>query len=375
MMRSAFCDYRHYGDMTIMRIIPKRLKNTVATTAMALGMVAGLAQAAETINGAGATFPYPIYAKWAEAYKAKTGISMNYQSIGSGGGIKQITARTVDFGASDAPLTVEKLNEIGLIQFPMVMGGVVPVTNIAGIKPGELKLSGPVLADIYLGKIKEWNDPAIAKLNPGVKLPQEKITVVARSDGSGTTFIFTHYLAKVSPEFNEKVGNNTSVSWPAGVGGKGNEGVASYVQRLKGSIGYVEYAYALQNKMAYAQLQNKAGKFVKPDSETFQAAAAGADWAGTPGFNLMLTDQTGENSWPITGATFILVYKKQEKPEVGKEVLKFFDWAYRHGDKLAEQLDYVPMPTSVVKLVEETWKKEIKDAGGKAVWTDSMVQK
>ncbi|MEK9134604.1 MAG: phosphate ABC transporter substrate-binding protein PstS [Pseudomonadota bacterium] len=361
--------------MTIMRIIPKRLKNTVATTAMALGMVAGLAQAAETINGAGATFPYPIYAKWAEAYKAKTGISMNYQSIGSGGGIKQITARTVDFGASDAPLTVEKLNEIGLIQFPMVMGGVVPVINVAGIKPGELKLSGPVLADIYLGKIKEWNDPAIVKLNPGVKLPQEKITVVARSDGSGTTFIFTHYLAKVSPEFKEKVGNNTSVSWPAGVGGKGNEGVASYVQRLKGSIGYVEYAYALQNKMAYAQLQNKTGKFVKPDSETFQAAAAGADWAGTPGFNLMLTDQTGENSWPITGATFILVYKKQEKPEVGKEVLKFFDWAYRHGDKLAEQLDYVPMPTSVVKLVEETWKKEIKDAGGKAVWTDSMVQK
>ena len=358
-----------------MRIIPKRLKNTVATTAMALGMVAGLAQAAETINGAGATFPYPIYAKWAEAYKAKTGISMNYQSIGSGGGIKQITARTVDFGASDAPLTVEKLNEIGLIQFPMVMGGVVPVINVAGIKPGELKLSGPVLADIYLGKIKEWNDPAIVKLNPGVKLPQEKITVVARSDGSGTTFIFTHYLAKVSPEFKEKVGNNTSVSWPAGVGGKGNEGVASYVQRLKGSIGYVEYAYALQNKMAYAQLQNKTGKFVKPDSETFQAAAAGADWAGTPGFNLMLTDQTGENSWPITGATFILVYKKQEKPEVGKEVLKFFDWAYRHGDKLAEQLDYVPMPTSVVKLVEETWKKEIKDAGGKAVWTDSMVQK
>jgi len=358
-----------------MRIFPKRLKDTVATTAMALGMVAGLAQAAETINGAGATFPYPIYAKWAEAYKAKTGTSMNYQSIGSGGGIKQITARTVDFGASDAPLTVEKLNEIGLIQFPMVMGGVVPVTNIAGIKPGELKLSGPVLADIYLGKIKEWNDPAIAKLNPGIKLPQEKITVVARSDGSGTTFIFTHYLAKVSPEFKEKVGNNTSVSWPAGVGGKGNEGVASYVQRLKGSIGYVEYAYALQNKMAYAQLQNKAGKFVKPDSETFQAAAAGADWAGTPGFNLMLTDQTGENSWPITGATFILVYKKQEKPEVGKEVLKFFDWAYRHGDKLAEQLDYVPMPTSVVKLVEETWKKEIKDAGGKVVWTDSMVQK
>jgi len=358
-----------------MLLLSKPLKHLVIAGVVAFGLTAGLVQAETTINGAGATFPYPIYAKWAEAYKAKTGVSMNYQSIGSGGGIKQITARTVDFGASDAPLTVEKLNEIGLIQFPMVMGGVVPVINIAGIKTGELKLSGPVLADIYLGKIKEWNDPAIVKLNPGLKLPQEKITVVARSDGSGTTFIFTHYLAKLSPEFKEKVGNNTSVSWPTGVGGKGNEGVASYVQRLKGSIGYVEYAYALQNKMAYAQLQNKAGKFVKPDSETFQAAAAGADWAGTPGFNLMLTDQTGENSWPITGATFILVYKKQEKPEVGKEVLKFFDWAYRHGGKLAEQLDYVPMPTGVVKLVEETWKKEIKDTGGKAVWTDSMVQK
>ena len=358
-----------------MLLLSKPLKHLVIAGVVAFGLTAGLVQAETTINGAGATFPYPIYAKWAEAYKAKTGVSMNYQSIGSGGGIKQITARTVDFGASDAPLTVEKLNEIGLMQFPMVMGGVVPVINIAGIKTGELKLSGPVLADIYLGKIKEWNDPAIVKLNPGVNLPQEKITVVARSDGSGTTFIFTHYLAKVSPEFREKVGNNTSVSWPTGVGGKGNEGVASYVQRLKGSIGYVEYAYALQNKMAYAQLQNKAGKFVKPDSETFQAAAAGADWAGTPGFNLMLTDQTGENSWPITGATFILVYRKQEKPEVGKEVFKFFDWAYRHGDKQAEQLDYVPMPTGVVKLVEETWKKEIKDTGGKAVWTDSMVQK
>ena len=358
-----------------MLLLSKPLKHLVIAGVVAFGLTAGLVQAETTINGAGATFPYPIYAKWAEAYKAKTGVSMNYQSIGSGGGIKQITARTVDFGASDAPLTVEKLNEIGLIQFPMVMGGVVPVINIAGIKTGELKLSGPVLADIYLGKIKEWNDPAIVKLNPGLKLPQEKITVVARSDGSGTTFIFTHYLAKLSPEFKEKVGNNTSVSWPAGVGGKGNEGVASYVQRLKGSIGYVEYAYALQNKMAYAQLQNKAGKFVKPDSETFQAAAAGADWAGTPGFNLMLTDQTGENSWPITGATFILVYRKQEKPEVGKEVFKFFDWAYRHGGKQAEQLDYVPMPTGVVKLVEETWKKEIKDTGGKAVWTDSMVQK
>jgi phosphate transport system substrate-binding protein len=358
-----------------MHSLSRQLKNTAVAGTVALGMIAALAQAAETINGAGATFPYPIYAKWAEAYKAKTGTSMNYQSIGSGGGIKQITAKTVDFGASDAPLTVEKLGEIGLMQFPMVMGGVVPVVNLEGVKAGELKLTGAVLGDIYLGKITNWDDAAIKKLNPGVKLPNSKITVVARADGSGTTFIFTHYLSKVSPEFKEKIGNNTSVSWPTGVSGKGNEGVASYVQRLNGSIGYVEYAYALQNKMTYTQMQNKAGKFVKPDSETFQAAAAGADWKGTPGFNLMLTDQSGEKSWPITGATFILVYLKQEKPETGKEVLKFFDWAYHHGDKMAEELDYVPMPDSVVKLVEETWKKEIKVADGKAVWTDSMVQK
>ncbi len=358
-----------------MRIFPQRLKTAVTAAAMALGLATGLAQAAETINGAGATFPYPIYAKWAEAYKAKTGMNMNYQSIGSGGGIKQITARTVNFGASDAPLTVEKLNEIGLMQFPMVMGGVVPVVNLEGVKAGELKITGTVLADIYLGKITNWDDAALRKLNPGVKLPNGKITVVSRADGSGTTFIFTHYLSKVSPEFKEKIGNNTSVAWPTGVSGKGNEGVASYVQRLNGSIGYVEYAYALQNKMTYAQMQNKAGKFVKPDSETFQAAAAGADWKGTPGFNLMLTDQSGEKSWPITGATFILVYKKQEKTETAQQVLKFFDWAYRHGGKMAEQLDYVPMPAGVVKLVEETWKTEIKDTSGKAVWTDSMVQK
>jgi phosphate transport system substrate-binding protein len=358
-----------------MRIFPKRLKTTVTAAAMTLGLVAGLAHAAETINGAGATFPYPIYAKWAEAYKAKTGIGMNYQSIGSGGGIKQITAKTVDFGASDAPLTVEKLNEIGLMQFPMVMGGVVPVVNLEGVKPGELKLTGAVLADIYLGKVTNWDDAALKQLNPGVKLPNSKITVVARADGSGTTFIFTHYLSGVSPGFKEKIGNNTSVAWPTGVSGKGNEGVASYVQRLKGSIGYVEYAYALQNRMTFAQLQNKSGQFVKPDSETFQAAAAGADWKGTPGFNLMLTDQPGAKSWPITGATFILVYKKQEKPETAAQVLKFFDWAYHHGDKLAEQLHYVPMPTSIVKLVEETWKTGIQDASGKAVWTDSMIQK
>src|SRR6266849_3184391 len=262
---------------------------------LALAVFIGIspAQAAVTINGAGATFPYPVYAKWAEAYKAKTGVEMNYQSIGSGGGIKQITAKTVDFGASDAPLPIEKLNEIGLIQFPMVMGGVVPVVNVEGIKPGQLKLTGPVLADIYLGKITSWDDPAIAKLNAGITLPNAKITAVARSDGSGTTFIFTHYLSKISPEWKEKAGNATSVTWPTGVGGKGNEGVASYVQRIKGGIGYVEYAYALQNKMAYALLQNAAGKFVKPNAASFQAAAANADWAKTPGFNLMLTEQPG----------------------------------------------------------------------------------
>ncbi|HCU53141.1 MAG TPA: phosphate ABC transporter substrate-binding protein PstS [Gammaproteobacteria bacterium] len=346
-----------------------------ALAATSLGLATTATYAAGTINGAGATFPYPIYGKWAEAYKAKTGIGMNYQSIGSGGGIKQIKAKTVDFGASDKPLKVEELNEAGLMQFPMVMGGVVPVLNVKGIKPGELKLTGPVLADIYLGKITTWNDKAIANLNKGLKLPNEKISTVSRADGSGTTYIFTHYLSKVSGEFKEKIGNNTSVAWPSGVGGKGNEGVASYVQRLNGSIGYVEYAYALQNKMTYAQMQNKAGNFVNPETETFQAAAAGADWAGTPGFNVMLTDQAGAKSWPITGATFILVYKKQEKPETAKEALKFFDWAYRHGDKMAVELHYVPMPDSVVKLVENTWKNEIKDAKGKAVWTDAMIQK
>ncbi len=360
-----------------MSTTPRNCAHLIVATVMAgtIGLASGVAMAAQTITGAGATFPYPIYAKWAEAYKTKTGVSLNYQSIGSGGGIKQIKGKTVDFGASDKPLKVEDLSAAGLMQFPMVMGGVVPVINVTGVKAGDLKLSGAVLADIYLGKIKTWNDPAIAKLNSGLKLPADKISVVHRADGSGTTYIFTHYLSKVSAEFKSKIGNNTSVSWPAGVGGKGNEGVASYVQRLKGSIGYVEYAYALQNKMAYAQMQNKQGNFVRPDSNSFQAAAAGADWTGTPGFNLMLTDQPGAKSWPITGATFILVYKQQAKPEVAKELLKFFDWAYHHGDKMADELHYVAMPGSVVALVESTWKKEIKDAAGKPVWTDSMIQK
>jgi phosphate transport system substrate-binding protein len=355
--------------------ISVKFMSLVSALFMAAGLVALPARAETTLNGAGATFPYPIYAKWAEAYKAKHGVGLNYQSIGSGGGIKQISQKTVDFGASDMPLPVEKLNEIGLMQFPMVMGGVVPVLNVPGITAGQLKLTGPVLADIYLGKITKWNDAALAKLNPGVHLPDMKITPVERSDGSGTTFIFTHYLSQVSPEWKQKVGNNTSVSWPAGVGGKGNEGVASYVQRIKGGIGYVEYAYALQNKMAYALMQNAAGKFVQPNSGTFQAAAANADWAHAPGFNLLLTNQPGAESWPITGATFILVYKQQQKPETAREVLKFFDWAYHQGAAMAKQLDYVPMPANVVKLVETKWKTDIKGANGTQVWTDALIQK
>jgi phosphate transport system substrate-binding protein len=323
---------------------------------------------AADISGAGATFPYPIYAKWAEAYKAKTNVGLNYQSIGSGGGIKQIEAKTVDFGASDKPLEPKDLDANGLMQFPMIMGGVVPVVNIPGIGAGKLKLNGPVLADLYLGKIKKWNDPAIAKLNPGVKLPDTAVSVVHRSDGSGTTFIFTHYLSEVSPEWKQKVGEEASVSRPTGVGGKGNEGVASYAGRIPGAIGYVEYAYALQNKLAYVLLQNKAGQFVKPSSESFQAAAAGADWAKAPGFYLLLTNQPGAQSWPITGASFILLHRSQAKPETAREVLKFFDWAYHNGKPMAAQLDYVPMPDGVVSLVQKAWAAEIKGADGKPVW-------
>jgi len=335
-----------------------------------LGLGASAAASAVDITGAGATFPYPVYAKWAEAYKAKTGSGMNYQSIGSGGGIKQIKAKTVDFGASDAPLKPDELEKEGLVQFPAVMGGVVPVVNIAGIKPGEIKLTGRVLADIYLGKIKKWSDPVIADLNKGLKLPDADITVVNRSDGSGTTFIFTNYLSKVSPEWKDKVGSATSVSWPAptGAGGKGNEGVASFVQRLKASIGYVEYAYAKQNKLTFTLLQNREGQFVAPDDKSFQAAAAGADWKNAPGFYEILTDEPGKASWPITGATFILMHKSQANVDKAKEVLKFFDWAYRDGDMLALGLDYIPIPDAVVKLVQAEWKSKIKDASGKPVW-------
>ena len=344
--------------------------NVFRTALLALTAAAATAfgALAAEISGAGATFPYPVYAKWAEAYAAKTGLKMNYQSIGSGGGIKQITAKTVDFGASDMPLKPADLEKDGLTQFPMVMGGVVPVINVPGIAAGQLKLDGKVLADIYLGKISKWNDPAIAALNPGLKLPELAIAPVYRSDGSGTTFIFTHYLSEVSPEWKDKVGENTSVQFPSGIGGKGNEGVSAMASRTVGAIGYVEYAYAKQNKLTYALLRNKDGEFVSPASAAFRAAAANADWSKTQDFYLLLTNQPGKDSWPITGATFILLHKQQNKPEVAREVINFFDWAYLSGGKLADDLDYVPMPENVVKLVEQSWQ-QIKGPDGKAVWT------
>ena len=301
-----------------------------AAAILGIASTAGVAGAAE-ISGAGATFPYPIYAKWAEAYKEQTGVSMNYQSIGSGGGIKQIGAKTVDFGASDMPLKPEELEKGGLTQWPMIMGGEVAAINIEGIPSGKLKLDGPTLANIYLGKITKWNDPSLAKLNPDLKLPNLAIAVVHRSDGSGTTFIFTDYLSKISPEWKEKVGENTSVEWPVGLGGKGNEGVAALVSRTAGSIGYVEFAYALQNKLPYALLSNKEGIYNEPNSKSFQAAAANAEWQKAPGFYLLLTDQPGKESWPITGASFILMHKTQEKPDVAKQVLDFFAWSYQNG--------------------------------------------
>jgi len=338
-----------------------------AAVLLVLGIgVASVADAVD-ITGAGATFPYPVYAKWAEAYKAKTGSGMNYQSIGSGGGIKQIKAKTVDFGASDMPLKPEDLQAAGLMQFPAIIGGVVPVVNIEGVAPGAMKFTGPVLADIYLGKIKKWNEKPIADLNPSVKLPDELITVVRRSDGSGTTFIWTDYLSKVSPEWKQKVGASTAVAWPEGVGGKGNEGVAAYVQRIKGAIGYVEYAYAKRNKMAHGAVQNKEGHFAQPDDDSFQAAAAYADWKNAPGFYQILTDQPGKTSWPITGASFILMHQKQDKPQTAVEVLKFFDWALKNGQKMAAELDYVPMPDGVVKVIADAWKAQLKDASGKPI--------
>ncbi len=324
---------------------------------------------AQDITGAGATFPYPIYSKWAEDYKKVTGFSMNYQSIGSGGGIKQIQAKTVDFGASDMPLTKEQLDKDGLMQFPAIVGGVVLVVNIDGIKPGEMKLTGSLAADIFLGKVKTWNDPAIVALNPGLKLPADPITVVRRSDGSGTTFLFTDYLSKVSPDWKAKVGAGAAVSWPEGVGGKGNEGVSAYVQRIKGSIGYIEYAYAKKNKMSHTALKNKDGNFIQPDDLTFQAATASADWASAPGMYVVLTDQPGKDSYPISGASFILMQKNADKPDKSAAALKFFDWAFKNGGKAATEMDYVPMPEKTVKIIHDLWKREIKSAtGGTAIY-------
>jgi phosphate transport system substrate-binding protein len=341
------------------------------TALAAAGFVAAAAFVpanAADISGAGATFPYPIYAKWADAYKKETGNGLNYQSIGSGGGIKQIKAKTVTFGATDAPLPGKELDETGLAQFPMVMGGIVPVVNLDGVKPGDLTLDGPTLAKIFLSEIKNWNDPAIQKLNPNAKLPNQAIAIVHRSDGSGTTYNFAYYLAEVSPDWKSKVGVNTSVQWPSGIGAKGNEGVANNVANTKGSIGYVEYAYAKQNNLTVTKMVNKDGKTVAPTSEAFQAAAANADWKSQPGYGVILANQPGEKSWPMTAATWILVYKKPSDPAATGEALKFFAWAYKNGGQMAETLDYVPMPTKVVSDVERYWKSEIKDADGKPLF-------
>ncbi|MCE3608285.1 phosphate ABC transporter substrate-binding protein PstS [Massilia sp. P8910] len=346
-----------------------RMKQLLASIVVGISALAASTSAlAVDMTGAGATFPYPVYAKWAESYKKATGNGLNYQSVGSGAGIKQIKAKTVDFGASDKPLGAEELETSGLMQFPAIMGGVVTVVNLDGIAPGVLKLTGPVIADIYLGKITKWNAPEIAALNPGVKLPAEEITVVHRADGSGTTFLFTDYLSKVSPEFKTKIGADASVKWATGVGGKGNEGVASTVQRVKHSIGYVEWAFAKKNKIAHTQLKNKEGTFLQPDDDNFKAAAASADWAKAPGFGVVLTDQAGKNSWPITGVSYILMHKSQADAAKGKEVLKFFDWSFKNGGASAVELDYVPLPDSVTKLVSDSWKANLKDASGKAIW-------
>lgn len=346
-----------------------QLKN-IFKTAIFMAVSASMLNVASAadMTGAGSTFIYPIASKWAEAYKKSSGNGLNYQSIGSGGGIKQIKAKTVDFGASDMPLKAEELQSEGLEQFPAIMGGVVAVVNLDGVAPGKLKLTGDVIAAIYLGKITKWVAPEIAALNPGVKLPVEDITVVHRADGSGTSFLFTDFLSKSNAEFKTAVGAGTAVKWPVGVGGKGNEGVAANVQRIKNSIGYVEYAYAKKNKMQYTQLKNKDGQFVEPNEESFKAAASNADWAKTPGFGVVLTNQPGKTSWPITGATFVLMHKTQADAAKGKEVLKFFDWSYKNGAAMATELDYVPMPQAVVKLVEDSWKAQLKDASGKSIW-------
>ncbi len=319
---------------------------------------------AQDVTGAGASFPAPLYSKWAADYNKATGVKINYQSVGSGAGLRQIDAKTVDFGASDAPLKDDELAKKGLVQFPTVIGGVVPVVNIKGITPGQLKLNGAILGDIYLGKITNWTDPAIKALNPTLPLPDAAISPVRRADGSGTSFIFTNYLSKVNPEWKTKVGEGTAVNWPVGAGGKGNEGVAAFVSRLPNSIGYVEYAYVKQNKMTFAQMRNAAGTFVSPEDAAFKAAAVGADWAKS--FYQILTEQPGKDAWPITGATFILMHKAQDKPAQAASSLKFFEWAFKNGDKVADDLDYVPMPAAVKAIIEKSWS-DIKDASGKAI--------
>jgi phosphate transport system substrate-binding protein len=342
------------------KIVKKKLLGLTGALAFVAAMAASPAMADDlTINGAGASFPNLLYVKWADKYHGLFGTKVLYASIGSGAGIQQIKAKTVDFGASDAPLTKEELDAAGLIQFPMIVGGVVPVLNVPGIQPGQLKLTGKVLADIYLGKVEKWNDPEIAALNAGLALPNQAITVVHRADGSGTTWIFTNYLCKMSPDWKEKVGSKTSVKWPAGVGAKGNEGVAANVKELPGAIGYVEFAYALQNKMCHAQLQNQAGKFVEPTFETFSTAAAGADWKSAPAMYMVLTDQAGEKCWPITGASFILIYKAQTDAAKAEAMLKFFDWCYKNGGEAAKELYYVPIPEAVYGLVEAQWSRDV----------------
>lgn len=336
--------------------------------AVAVGTLMSLSVQAAEFTGAGATFPFPIYSKWAEAYKASTGIGLNYQSIGSGGGIRQIKAKTVDFGASDQPMKVEELEKEGIVQFPAIIGGVVPVFNLDGIQAGQLKFTPELIAGIHLGKISKWNDKAIAAVNPDVKLPDVAITVVHRADGSGTTFLWTDYLSKANAEFKDKVGTGNAVKWPTGVGGKGNEGVAANVQRVKGAFGYVEYAYAKRNKIPYGQMKNRDGEFVMPDDETFKAAAASADWANTPGMGVLLTNQPGKQSWPATGASFILMHKSQADALTGRAVLKFFDWAYKNGGQMATELEYVPIPAPVVKQIQELWKASFKDSAGAPIW-------
>ncbi len=339
-------------------------KKILAGAAAALVMTTSFAA---DMTGAGATFPYPIYAKWAEGYKAATGNGLNYQSVGSGAGIKQIKAKTVDFGASDMPLKADELEKEGLMQFPAIMGGVVAVVNVEGVTPGQLKMTGPVLADIYMGKITKWNAAPIAALNPGVKLPDTDITVVHRADSSGTSFLWTDFLSKTSPAWKESIGAGTTVKWAVGVGGKGNEGVAANVQRIKGSIGYVEWAYAKKNKLSHTQMRNKEGVDLQPSDDVFKAAAANAEWTKAPGFGVVLTDGAGKQSWPITGVSYILMHKAQADAAKGKEVVKFFDWAFKNGAPAAAELDYVPMPASVVKQVQDAWKANLKDASGKAI--------